>query len=165
MNTLEPAKIILLVEDEVEIRSSLVFHFKEAGYQVLEAENGKKALECLRYAQPDLIVSDFLMPIINGLELCNTLKTNENTQHIPILMLSSFPFTVEMITKMKKLCIDSFIMKPYSFPELMECVKELLKRKSSSITIKPQALTIKPQALTKPQMLTKWDDSLILQSI
>ena len=63
-----------------------------------------------------------------------TLKNNEHTKHVPILILSSFPFTFEMIKQMKDLYVDSFLMKPYAFNELIECVKELLKQKTSVLT-------------------------------
>lgn len=132
MNSKKFKKTILLVDDTIEIRSLLHIRFKELEYDVIEAENGKVALECLSHLKPDLVVSDFLMPVMNGLELCRILKTDENTRMIPILMLSSFPFTSETIAKMNQLGIDSFMMKPYSFDELLECVEELLRRKDST---------------------------------
>ena len=82
------AKEILIVEDNPELRHFLSQSLSES-YRIKEAENGQEALQLITQQQPDLIISDIMMPIMRGDELCKNLKENIETSHIPVILLTA----------------------------------------------------------------------------
>ena len=116
--------IILIVEDDQEIRK-YVKNSLESKYRVFSTQNGcegiKKALQII----PDLIVSDIKMPEKTGIELCNQLKHDEKTSHIPIVLLTSFTEKEYKIEGLEK-GADAYISKPFSIDELEAYINNLL---------------------------------------
>ena len=90
LNHLTPVsgKKILVVEDEPDIRKLVHYNLAQEKYQVIEAEDGEKALRLLQREKPDLIVLDLLLPGMSGLELCRALRERPETANLPILMLT-----------------------------------------------------------------------------
>ena len=82
------AKRILLVDDSKTQRLTLRFKLEHNGYEVLEAENGMEAIKMVYEEMPDLVISDVIMPSINGYHLCRLIKRDKLTRHIPIILLS-----------------------------------------------------------------------------
>jgi CheY-like chemotaxis protein len=80
---------ILIVDDEPDMRFILRYAFEAAGHRIVEAHHGVAALECVKNARPDLIVTDVMMPVLNGFELIRRLRADPDTAGIPILLLSS----------------------------------------------------------------------------
>src|SRR5262245_52141955 len=80
---------ILVVDDEIYIVHILDFSLGMEGYEVLTALDGEQALERLKNDKPDLIVLDIMMPKVDGYEVCRTIKTSPETQHIPVILLSA----------------------------------------------------------------------------
>ena len=80
---------ILIVDDEPDIRFVLKMAFESAGHQIVEAHHGVAALERVEDSHPDLVVTDVMMPLLDGLELVRRLRSNPETAAIPILLLSS----------------------------------------------------------------------------
>ena len=82
---------ILIVDDERPVRQFLVAAFQEEGHQVLEASHGRDALRVVatNSARPDLVISDVMMPLVGGVELCRTLKADPSTADIPIVLMSA----------------------------------------------------------------------------
>jgi two-component system, OmpR family, phosphate regulon response regulator PhoB len=80
---------ILVVDDEKPLREMLAAALEEAGYRVFQAFHGRGALDVIAAERPDLVVSDIMMPLMNGVELCRTLKGNGATAQIPVILMSA----------------------------------------------------------------------------
>ena len=118
---------ILIVEDEKEIRELLVFTLLRDGYKVVEAENAEIALEKIDNRLPDLLLLDWMLPGIDGIELAKRLRRDELTAELPIVMLTA---RGEEADKLQSFAggIDDYITKPFSPRELLARVKALLRR-------------------------------------
>lgn len=118
-------KFILIVEDEPAIRY-LLKDLLEENYIVYEAENGKQAIELMMIITPHLIISDVMMPEINGLELCNKVKNSAETCHIPFILLSARS-SIEQKTEGYDAGADAYIPKPFDTMHLLVRVRKLLE--------------------------------------
>jgi CheY-like chemotaxis protein len=88
---MESLKRVLIVDDEPDVRFILRHMFENGDYEVAEAINGAVALECINEAAPDLVCTDLMMPVMNGNELIERLRSNPDTATIPILSMTSNP--------------------------------------------------------------------------
>lgn len=118
-------KTILVVEDEPGIRYLLKDILKDH-YTIYEAENGREALELLHQVIPDLIISDIMMPDMDGLELCNKIKNAPATCQIPFIMLSA-KGSVEQRTEGYEVGADAYIAKPFHISHLLVRIRKLLE--------------------------------------
>jgi len=118
---------ILVIEDEAEIRDMLRFSLERAEYTVQEAETAEIALEKLQGKLPDLLLVDWMLPGISGVELIRRLRKDELTAAIPAIMLTA---RGEETDKLKGFDsgVDDFLTKPFSPKELMARIKALLRR-------------------------------------
>ena len=118
---------ILIVEDNEELRSYLKEHFQK-DYRVDEASDGEEGLEVAIATIPDLIITDVMMPNMGGVEFCKLIKTNENTSHIPVVMLTA---KADMASKIEGLetGADDYIVKPFRFRELRTRVWNLIEQR------------------------------------
>lgn len=116
--------ILLIVEDHAEIRAFIKESLAEA-YQFLEADNGKVGLEIALKKIPDIIISDVRMPILDGIGLCNALKADERTSHIPIILLTAND-TSEMELKGLTSGADDFVGKPFKIRLLEKRIDNLI---------------------------------------
>ena len=124
---------ILVVDDEIYIVHILDFSLGMEGYEVLTALDGEQALERLKADKPDLIVLDIMMPTLDGYEVCRTIKTNPETQHIPVILLSAKGRNVDQ--KMGfDVGADDYITKPFSPRKLVERINALLGQSVSEKT-------------------------------
>lgn len=115
------AKTILVVDDEFDIVTVYAMLFGHHGFRVISANNGKEALAAIARQRPDLIVSDYMMPGLNGIDLCRRLKLDPAYAPIPFILLSAaFP------ADLGQLPCDAFLRKPVLFEQLLEKVKLLL---------------------------------------
>lgn len=117
--------VILLVEDNKELRNFMETNMK-AGYQIHHAENGKKALEILDKKPVDLIVSDIMMPVMDGIELCKEVKSQLEFSHIPIILLTA-KTTLQSKIEGLETGADVYIEKPFSLEYLSLQAKNLLE--------------------------------------
>lgn len=138
---------VLLVEDNDEIRS-LIKNALVGSYQVSEAEDGLQGWENAISTLPDLVISDVMMPNMDGLELCRKLKTDERTSHIPVILLTARSAYVHQINGLET-GADAYIIKPFNKKILQLNVKNLLKareilknRFSQIVTLEPKDLII-----------------------
>jgi signal transduction histidine kinase/DNA-binding NarL/FixJ family response regulator len=120
---------ILLVEDNKELRTFLSNNLFE-NYAVFEAENGIKALEIIENENIDIIVSDIIMPEMNGIELCNILKTNIAYSHIPIILLSAKTDTTTKIEGLKK-GAEAYLEKPFSVEQLKAQISSIIDNRNN----------------------------------
>jgi len=118
---------ILVVEDEPDILEVVRYNLKQAGYEVVVAGDGEKALELAEQELPDLMVLDLILPGIDGLEVCRLLKQREKVQDIPILMLTARAEEVDRIVGLE-LGADDYVVKPFSPRELLLRIKAILRR-------------------------------------
>ncbi|NOZ07637.1 MAG: response regulator transcription factor [FCB group bacterium] len=120
-------KLILIVDDEKDIRNLVSFNLKKAGFQTLLASDGEKAIRETRTHYPDLIVLDLMLPGINGHDACRVLKGDPKTSKIPILMLTARGEEADII-KGLEIGADDYVTKPFSPKVLVARVKALLRR-------------------------------------
>jgi len=127
---------ILVVEDSrtqaVLLKNILETH----GYTVILAENGKAALDTLRSDQPDVIISDIVMPVMDGYEFCRTVKNDERYRHIPVILLTMLTDSKDVIYAMVS-GADNFITKPYQGDYLVSRLKKLMSRKNAGTAPSP----------------------------
>jgi len=121
----EKIPIVLIVEDHVELRSYLRFSL-EPVYKIIEAGNGQQGLELATENIPDLIISDIMMPGMDGIELCRKLKTDERTSHIPLILLTAKD-TIEDKIQGFETGADEYIAKPFNISLLTIRVKNLIE--------------------------------------
>ncbi len=118
---------VLLVEDEPAQREVLAYNLEAEGFVVRRAENGEEALLLVAEARPDLVILDWMMPLMSGIEVCRQLKTRDETRDIPIIMLSARSEEVDTIRGLET-GADDYVIKPYSLRELMARVRTQLRR-------------------------------------
>ncbi len=121
----EDIPVILLVEDEADYRL-LVASDLEEDYQVVEAANGKEGLEKALETIPDLVVTDLMMPVMDGIELCRRLKGGMETAHIPVVMLTA-KTTVESQVEGLQTGADDYVTKPFNMQLLRARISNLLE--------------------------------------
>ena len=119
--------VILVVDDEEEIRTVMRLTLTIAGYEVREAENGERALDSLEKNLPDLILLDVLMPGMDGFEVCRRVRANSETAQIPVLILSA-----RTDARSREDGLDAgatkYLTKPISPPELLQHIAEVLEK-------------------------------------
>lgn len=127
LDTVSNKKTILIVEDNDEVRKFIYDIFEEE-YIVVDFSNGKEAVAYLDREIPDLVISDVMMPEMNGLELCSFIKTHESTNHIPVILLTAKASTDNKIEGLTT-GADSYISKPFNTQVLKLSVANLLSAK------------------------------------
>ncbi|GAW34955.1 phosphate regulon transcriptional regulatory protein PhoB [Roseovarius sp. A-2] len=118
---------VLLVEDEPAQREVLGYNLEADGFRVMTASNGEEALLMVSEMPPDIIVLDWMMPNVSGIEVCRQLKTRSETRAIPIIMLSARSEEVDRVRGLET-GADDYVIKPYSLVELMARVRAQLRR-------------------------------------
>ncbi|HAY92035.1 MAG TPA: phosphate regulon transcriptional regulatory protein PhoB [Rhodobacteraceae bacterium] len=118
---------VLLVEDESAQREMLAYNLEAEGFDVITADNGEDGLILVDENDPDLIVLDWMMPQLSGIEVCRRLKSNSKTCQIPVIMLSARADEVDRVHGLET-GADDYVAKPYSVIELMARVKAHLRR-------------------------------------
>lgn len=126
-NIPENAPHILIVEDNDVLRNFLMQSLADT-YHTFGAENGKEALDTIRKKQPDLIISDVMMPIMNGYELCKAVKGNMATSHIPFIMLTALGEKKDIIDGLKTKA-DLYIVKPFDITLLKANISNVLENR------------------------------------
>ncbi|MGO8700511.1 MAG: response regulator [Limisphaerales bacterium] len=121
---------ILVVDDEPDLLELVEVNFTAAGFTVLFAGDGKEALRQAREKAPDLIILDVMLPEMDGLEVCKSLRQDSATHNIPILMLTARASEIDRVVGFE-LGADDYVTKPFNVRELILRVKNLLRRKPS----------------------------------
>lgn len=118
---------ILVVEDEPAQCAVLTYNLEAEGYAVRIAEDGEEALLLIAEALPDLVILDWMMPHVSGIEVCRQIKTRDDTRHIPVIMLSARSEEVDAVRGLDT-GADDYVTKPYQVRELMARVRTQLRR-------------------------------------
>ena len=121
------ATSILIVEDEPEIRELLNFSLVRAGFDVAEAASGEMALQYLDNKLPDILIVDWMLPGMSGVELAKRLRRDELTNKLPLLMLTARSEETDLLKSFES-GIDDYMSKPFSPRELVARIKALLRR-------------------------------------
>lgn len=124
---------VLVVEDEPAQREVLAYNLEAEGFEVSRAEDGEEALMMVDEMAPDVIVLDWMMPNLSGIEVCRRLKIKSETRGIPIIMLSARSEEVDRVRGLET-GADDYVIKPYSVVELMARVRSQLRRVRPSAT-------------------------------
>ncbi len=120
---------ILVAEDDRAVRESLVRALQLEGYTVAAAKNGAEALEAVRQAEPDVVLLDVSMPMVDGLTVCRVLRAEHN--QVPVLMLTARTEPSDRVAGLDA-GADDYLAKPYDLEELLARVRALLRRSSYS---------------------------------
>lgn len=125
-------KRVLVVEDERPIREMLAFNLGRAGFEVLSAENGRAARASIADRLPDVILMDWMLPDVSGLELTRQLKRAEETREIPVIMLTARVSEDDRVTGLDG-GADDYISKPFSPRELVARIRAALRRNAAGV--------------------------------
>ena len=118
---------ILVIEDEAAQREILSYNLESEGYRVSKAHDGEEGLLIVAEDAPDVIVLDWMMPHLSGIEVCRRLKSRSATRTIPVIMLSAKSEEVDKVRGLET-GADDYVVKPYSVSELMARVRTQLRR-------------------------------------
>ena len=118
---------VLVVEDEAPLAEMLRYNLKAEGFRVVHAETGEEALMLLDEERPDLVVLDWMLPGVSGIELCRRLRSKSDTCSLPIIMLTARGEESDRVRGLST-GADDYVTKPFSLPELMARVKAILRR-------------------------------------
>jgi two-component system, OmpR family, phosphate regulon response regulator PhoB len=118
---------VMIVEDEASLVTMLRYNFEKEGYNVTESSNGEEAITIAEEIRPDVVILDWMLPRMSGIEVCRQLRRKPETRTVPIIMLTA---RSEETDKVRGLNIgaDDYMIKPFSIPELVARVRALLRR-------------------------------------
>ncbi|AZQ67500.1 phosphate regulon transcriptional regulatory protein PhoB [Silicimonas algicola] len=119
--------MVLVIEDEPAQREVLAYNLQAEGYGVTHAETGDEALIAVEEAQPDVIILDWMLPGVSGIEVCRRLKARNDTRAIPVIMLTARAEEADRVRGLET-GADDYVVKPYSVIELMARVRTQLRR-------------------------------------
>ncbi|NPA13292.1 MAG: response regulator transcription factor [Aquificae bacterium] len=119
--------LVYVVEDDEDISYLLAFNLKKEGFQVKPFLSSVEALKSLETTKPDIILLDIMLPDIDGLEFCKLVKSNPETEDIPIIMITAKGTEIDKIVGLE-LGADDYITKPFSIKEVIARIKAILRR-------------------------------------
>ncbi len=125
-----PVKAILVVEDEKDIIELISFNLEREGFKVIQAPSGEDGLRKAESQSPDLILLDLMLPGMNGLDVCRSLKAKDSTRMIPVIMLTARNEDVDMITGLE-VGADDYVTKPFHPRVLVARIRAVLRRQES----------------------------------
>lgn len=118
---------VLIADDEMHILRAAEFKLKRSGFDVTCVEDGQEAWEAIQAEQPDILITDFHMPRMDGLSLCRAVRANEQTATLPIIMLTAKGFDLSGDDGTAELGIAAVLAKPFSPRGLVQCIQEVLE--------------------------------------
>jgi two-component system phosphate regulon response regulator PhoB len=119
--------LVLVVEDEAALQQVLAYNLEAAGFEVAQAHDGEEALTLLEERMPDLVLLDWMLPQLSGLELCRRLRRRPETQHLPIIILTARGEEPDRLRGLDT-GADDFVTKPFSSAELIARIRAVLRR-------------------------------------
>ena len=122
-----PAPNVLVVEDEAAQREILAYNLEAEGFRVRIARDGEEAMTMISEEMPDIVVLDWMMPNVSGIEVCRRLRARSETKAVPIVMLSARSEEFDRVRGLET-GADDYVVKPYSVMELMARIRTQLRR-------------------------------------
>ncbi|SHE78404.1 two-component system, OmpR family, phosphate regulon response regulator PhoB [Litoreibacter ascidiaceicola] len=126
-----PQPVVLVVEDDPAQREVLAYNIRAEGYLVETAENGDEALLMVQEHAPDVVVLDWMLPNVSGIEICRQIKAKSETRDIPVIMLSARSEETDRVRGLET-GADDYVVKPYSVAELLARIRTQLRRSRPS---------------------------------
>lgn len=123
---------VVIADDEPHIRHVLALKLTKGGLEVLTAEDGGEALDLCRGESPDLLITDYQMPVLSGAELCRKLRESPDTRDLPVIMLTARGFDLAPL-QTEDLGITLLMSKPFSPAEMLDKVRETLDCRRLSV--------------------------------
>ena|ERR1043165_5032203 len=123
---MKTAKKILLVDDEPDILEFLSYNFRKKGYEVIVAADGKEGVVKAKTIQPDLVISDILMPEMDGIEMCTLIRLDPDIRLVPFIFLTAVSDDYKILYAMTS-GADQFVSKPVKFEYLHQIVGQMLE--------------------------------------
>lgn len=158
------AASILIVEDNMELRTFLMQALSES-YQTYGAENGQEALDFIKEKQPDLLLSDVMMPVMDGNKMCHILKNNIETSHIPIILLTALT-DKDSIIKGLQTKADKYILKPFDMDVLKANIanllanREIIKKRFAQFNFSMEGITDEAEPNLDQEFIIKVTDTI-----
>ena len=150
---------ILIVEDEKDIVKMLDYNLKKEGFRTIACHDGERALDLANREHPDLILLDLMLPGMDGLEVCKTLKKQDKTVSIPIIMLTAKAQESDKIVGLE-LGADDYMTKPFSPRELLARIKAVLRRMKDKEKL-PEVLKVGDLAIDFSKILVSVKDKTV----
>ena len=119
---------VLVVDDEIHIVHVIAIKLHNNGYEPITAGNGQEAYDLACRENPDIIIADYMMPVMSGLELLEKLRENETTRNIPFILLTARNFAIDDVNQ-QRLNVSQCITKPFSPKELLRSIEDILYQK------------------------------------
>ena len=123
---------IYIVEDEPDIRETLKYNFSNEGFEVFTAPDGEEALSNIKKVLPDVLILDLMLPGLSGLDVCKSIRADDDIRDMSIIMLTAKGEEIDRIIGFE-LGADDYVTKPFSVRELILRVKVLLKKQRESL--------------------------------
>ncbi len=155
----EQAPLILVVEDNAPLRSFIIHSLSDT-YQVEGAGNGQEALDFINERQPDLILSDIMMPVMDGKKMCQIVKSQMETSHIPIILLTALG-DKEHILEGLEIKADQYLVKPFDVHILKATIRTLIANRKMLRNRFKSAVTALPEEAPAVELPTSLDDEFI----
>ena len=124
---------ILIVEDEADIQELIAYNLERAGHRALRATSGEQAVALVREALPDLVIIDWMLPGMSGIELARLLKADKRSESVPLIMVTARSAEQDKLTGLE-IGADDYMTKPFSPRELIARVKAVLRRRAPQTT-------------------------------
>ena len=124
--------LVLVIEDEAAQREVLLYNIEAAGYEAIWADNGEDGVLSAQENNPDVIVVDWMMPNLSGIEVCRQLRANPETKDMHIILLTAKSTEADKVRGLE-IGADDYVTKPYSITELMARIKTQLRRSRSAL--------------------------------
>ena len=118
---------VLIVEDERDLTTLLRYNLEKEGYRVLEAHDGEEGLLVLNEERPDLVLLDWMLPQVSGIEVCRRIRSRSDTRNVPIIMLTARGEEADRIRGLDT-GADDYICKPFNVAELMARIRAVMRR-------------------------------------
>jgi two-component system phosphate regulon response regulator PhoB len=122
---------VLIIEDDAALADVLVYNFRQAGYEVVVARDGRQGLSEAQLHIPDIVLLDLMLPLIDGVEVCRRIRAEASTRDVLVLMLTAKSDETDQVIGFT-IGADDYVTKPFSVKVLMERVKALLKRRTTN---------------------------------
>jgi DNA-binding response OmpR family regulator len=157
-------KKILIIEDEFDIREFLTHNLRKEGYLVNAHASPIEALQEVKNNQPDILLTDWLMPEMDGLDVCKTIKMNPKTSHIPIIMITCKSEEIDIVTALE-IGADDYLVKPFRVRELIVRIKKCLQRNDPVLNedspLLPHAPTADSRQIIINQLVIDFDNHAV----
>lgn len=125
-----PRPLVLVVEDEAAIATMLRYNLEKQGYRVAEASDGQEALTRIQEQQPDIVLLDWMLPLMSGIEVCRQIRRKPSTRDLPVIMVTARTEDQDAVRGLNT-GADDYITKPFNIDSLLARVRALLRRSNA----------------------------------